>query len=230
MRADADAVRVLAVEDIVAELRRALTDEASSEQTRLQAARQLARLAEAGIAAADPGQWWGTTEASISEPLPPPKRLSPSRIEGLLECPMRGVLEREIAPAVNDAMTRGTLIHYFFEALGNGVDPDLARADTIAAYRALFSVPPWKEANDLAEFTAVLERCGQWIDSTRGTFSQLGVEVPVHVEVAPGLTIGGRIDRLEREGDADGDGPVQVVDLKTGKNATAQKKLSLIHI
>lgn len=225
VRADADAVRVLAVEDIVAELRRALTDKASSEQTRLQAARQLARLAEAGIAAADPGQWWGTTEASISEALPPPKRLSPSRIEGLLECPMRGVLEREIAPAVNDAMTRGTLIHYFFEALGNGVDPDLARADTIAAYRALFSVPPWKEANDLAEFTAVLERCGQWIDSTRGTFSQLGVEVPVHVEVAPGLAIGGRIDRLEREGDADCDGPVQVVDLKTGKNATVQKKV-----
>ncbi|MDK8625636.1 ATP-dependent DNA helicase [Corynebacterium appendicis] len=225
LRAEGSSVRVLAVEDIVAELRRALRDEGSSEQTRLQAARQLARLAEAGIVAADPGQWWGTTEASISKPLEPPKRLSPSRIEGLLECPMRGVLEREIAPAANDAMTRGTLIHYFFEALGNGVDRELARADTIEAYRALFAVPPWKEANDLAEFTAVLDRCGEWIDSTRGTFSQLGVEVPVHVEVSPGLAIGGRIDRLEREGTADSDGPVQVVDLKTGKTATSQKKV-----
>ncbi|MDN8595155.1 MULTISPECIES: ATP-dependent DNA helicase [unclassified Corynebacterium] len=224
LRSDAGAVRVLAVEDIVAELRRALTDGDSSEQTRLQAARQLARLADAGIAAADPGQWWGTTEPSISEPLPRPARLSPSRIEGLLKCPMSGVLEREIAPAANDAMTRGTLIHYFFEALGNGVDRDLARADTIEAYRALFSVPPWKEANDLAEFTTVLDRCEQWIDSTRGTFSQLGVEVPVHVEVVPGLAIGGRIDRLEREGDADGDGPVQIVDLKTGKSATPLKE------
>lgn len=223
LRADAKAVRVLAVEDVVAELRRALTDETSSEQTRLQAARQLARLADAGIAAADPGQWWGTTEASTSEPLPAPSRLSPSRIEGLLECPMRGVLEREIAPAANDAMTRGTLIHYFFEALGNGVDAELARADTIAAYRALFSVPPWKEENDLAEFTAVLDRCEKWIDSSRGTFSQIGVEVPVHVEVMPGLAIGGRIDRLEREGDPDGDGPVQIVDLKTGKTVPSQK-------
>lgn len=223
LRADINAVRVLAVEDIVAELRRALTDEHSSEQTQLQAARQLARLAEAGIAAAEPGQWWGTTEMSTSEPLPTPTRLSPSRIEGLLECPMRGVLEREIAPPANDAMTRGTLIHYFFEALGNGVDPELARADTVAAYRTLFNVPPWKEANDLAEFTAVLDRCETWIDSTRGTFSQLGVEVPVHVEVMPGLAIGGRIDRLEREGDADGDGPVQIVDLKTGKTPPSQK-------
>ena len=223
LRSDAGTVRVLAVEDIVAELRRALTDGNSSEQTRSQAARQLARLAEAGITAADPGQWWGTTVTSTSEPLPRPSRLSPSRIEGLLECPMRGVLEREIAPAANDAMTRGTLIHYFFEALGNGVDPDLARADTIAAYRVLFSVPPWKEENDLAEFTAVLDRCEEWIDSSRGTFSQLGVEVPVHVEVMPGLAIGGRIDRLEREGDADGDGSVQIVDLKTGKTVPSQK-------
>ncbi len=221
LRAEGASVRVLAVEDIVAELRRALTDEGSSEQTRLQAARQLARLAEAGIAAADPGQWWGTTEASISEPVEPPKRLSPSRIEGLLECPMRGVLEREIAPAANDAMTRGTLVHYFFEALGNGVDPELARADAIEAYRALFSVPPWKEANDLAEFTSVLDRCVQWIDSTRGTYEQVGVEVPVHVDVAPGLTIGGRIDRLEREESGD----VHIVDLKTGKNPTAHKKV-----
>lgn len=223
LRTDAGTVRVLAVEDIVAELRRALTNGDSSEQTRSQAARQLARLADAGIAAADPGQWWGTTGTSTSEPLPRPSRLSPSRIEGLLECPMRGVLEREIAPAANDAMTRGTLIHYFFEALGRGVDPELARADTVAAYRALFSVPPWKEENDLAEFTAVLDRCQQWIDSSRGTFSQLGVEVSVHVEVMPGLAIGGRIDRLEREGDPDGDGPVQIVDLKTGKTVPSQK-------
>lgn len=221
LRAGAGSVRVLAVDNIVAELRRALTDEKSNEQTRLQAARQLARLAQAGIAAADPGQWWGLREASISEPLPVPKRLSPSRIEGLLECPMRGVLEREIAPAVNDAMTRGTLIHYFFEALGRGVDPDLARADTIEAYRALFTAPAWKEANDLAEFTAVLDRCVRWIESSRGTYEQVGVEVPVHVEVMPGLTIGGRIDRLERE---EG-GAVHIVDLKTGKTPIAQKKV-----
>lgn len=225
LRSGASSVRVLAVDNIVAELRRALADDGSSEQTRLQAARQLARLAEAGIAGADPGQWWGTKEASTSDPLPPPKRLSPSRIEGLLECPMRGVLEREIAPAVNDAMTRGTLIHYYFEALGRGVDPELARADTIEAYRTLFKAPAWKESNDLAEFTKVLERCERWIASTRGTYDQLGVEVPVHVEVLPGLAIGGRIDRLEREGDADADGPVHVVDLKTGKTPTSQKKV-----
>ncbi|MCQ4623894.1 ATP-dependent DNA helicase [Corynebacterium sp. CCUG 70398] len=211
---DVAPVRVLVVEDIVAELRRAITDESSSEDVKLQAARQLARLAEAGVPGADPGQWWGIREASISEGVEPPGRLSPSRIEGLLECPMRNVLERDVAPASSDAMTRGTLAHYFFEAVGNGADVELAQADTLEAYRALFTVPSWKEVSDLGEFTRLLGRAAQWVEETRGTFELVDTEVPVDVEVAPGLRIGGRIDRLEREES----GAVHIVDLKTGKN------------
>lgn len=221
IRVDSAPVRVLAVEEFVAELRRAITDDAADEATKLQAARQLARMAEEGIAGADPAEWWTTTNPSTDEPVDPPKRLSPSRIEGLLDCPLRGVLERDIAPATSEAMTRGTLVHYFFEAVGRGADPELARADTVAAYRTLFDVPTWKEENDLAAFTRLLDRAAEWIDSTRGAFELAGVEVPVHVEVSPGLVIGGRVDRLERErteGEP-ADAPVHVVDLKTSTTA-----------
>lgn len=213
-------VRVLAVDEIVAELRRALTDPGSDEQTTRQAARQLARLASEGITGADPDQWWSTTQPLAGESVEPPARLSPSRIEGLLQCPLRGVLEREIAPQTSEAMTKGTLVHYFFEAVGRGADPELARADTLAAYRALFAVPAWKEENDIAEFQLLLDRAAGWIDTSRATFELLGTEVPVSVEVAEGLTIGGRMDRLEREVNGDA---VQIIDLKTGKQGPSQK-------
>ena len=137
---------------------------------------------------------------------------------------MRNVLERDIAPASSEAMTRGTLVHYFFEALGRGADPELARADTIEAYTTLFDLPAWKRENDLAAFGELLDKAARWVDNTRGTFDVVGVEVPVSVEVAPGVIIGGRIDRLEREGDAtDETAPVHVVDLKTSRTAPSAK-------
>lgn len=226
--AEGGAVRVLAVEDFVAEMRRAVTDSATDETTKQQAARQLARLAQAGIAGADPEQWWGTTEASTSEPVEPPKKLSPSRIEGLLECPLRNVLERDIAPTSSDAMTRGTLAHYYFEAIGRGADREQARADTLAAYSRLFDVPAWKRDNDLAEFAQLIDRSADWVDNTRSVFDLIGVEVPVDVEVTPGVRIGGRIDRLERETPRDTESgpddaaPVHIVDLKTGKSVPSK--------
>ena len=219
-------VRVLAVEDVIAELRRVVTDPEADEEHARQAARQLVRMAEVGIPGADPGDWWGVRDPSTSEAMDPPSRLSPSRIEGLLQCPMRNVLERDITATSTDAMTRGTLVHYFFEALGRGADPELARADTITAYTELFDVPEWKRANDLTAFEEMLDRAAKWVADTRGTFDVLGVEVPVHVEVAPGVVIGGRIDRLEREGDVTDDAaPVHVVDLKTSKYAVSNKEI-----
>ena len=219
-------VRVLAAEDVIAELRRVVTDPEADEEHANQAARQLARMAEGGIPGADPGQWWAVRDPSTSEAMEPPSRLSPSRIEGLLQCPMRNVLERDITATSTDAMTRGTLVHFFFEALGRGADAELARADTIKAYTELFDVPAWKRTNDLAAFEEMLDKAAKWVDDTRGTFDLLGVEVPVHVEVAPGVVIGGRIDRLEREGDStDDSAPVHVVDLKTSKYAVSGKEI-----
>lgn len=210
----AGGIRVLARDELVAELRSAITDPSATEVTRAQAARQLARLAEAGIDEAVPDSWWALTQPSISEPLEPKERLSPSRIEGLLNCPMRDVLEREVAPSTGPHMTKGTLAHAYFEALGRGADAETAREMTLQAYSTLFEVPPWQVGVDRAEFTALLEASRAWLRSSRKDFEQVGVEVPVRVKVADTLTISGRMDRLERSG-----GRLHIVDLKTGKSA-----------
>lgn len=212
-QADAESlVRVLARDEVIAEFRRALTNPDSDEATRAQAARQLARLAEAGVLGADVGQWWAVKEPSISKELPLRATLSPSRIEKLLECPMRAVLERMVGLDETLDMVYGSMAHAYFEALGRGVDVEDARRATVAARREAADSPQWKIERDIADFEAMLERAERWLSSTRGTFQQLAVEADVDVQVSDNARIRGRLDRLEQEES----GAVHIVDLKTG--------------
>ena len=211
-----DRVRLLARDEVIAELRRALVAEESDEATRAQAARQLARLAQAGVAGAAPEQWWGTTGASTSEALHHATTLSPSRIEGLLACPMRETLGRMVGLEENLAMIYGSMAHAYLEALGAGMDEAEAREATVAARREAERGPAWKTARDVEDFAALLERLGDWVAATRGTFALLGAEVPVRVELESGVRIAGRLDRLEQETHDETPGPAHIVDLKTG--------------
>lgn len=205
-------VRVLAHDDLVAEFRRVLTDPASSERDKTQAARQLARLAEAGVLGADPEQWWSTTEPSTRERVKGGRALSPSRIESLLECPMRAVLVRMSGLDETLQMVYGSMAHAYFEALGRGVDPGTARRDAVAARRAADAAPAWKAERDIADFEAMLERTEGWLTASRSAFEQVAVEAEVDVEVSEHASIRGRLDRLEREES----GALHIVDLKTG--------------
>ncbi|SDS37109.1 ATP-dependent DNA helicase [Corynebacterium timonense] len=207
-------LRVLAHDELIAELRRSLAAEGTDEATRRQAARQLARLAEAGVPGADPGQWWTVTEPSTREALPQSSRLSPSRIESLLQCPMRSVLERMVGLDSSLNMVWGSIAHAYFEAVGNGVDEVVARRAAVEARRQADDAPAWKAQRDVEEFEAMLGRANEWLRSTRGTFEQVAVEADVNVEVAPQLRIVGRVDRVEREPS----GAYYVVDLKTGSS------------
>lgn len=208
-------VRVLSRDHVIAELRRALSDPAASEADRSQAARQLARLAEAGVAGAAGEQWWGLRGASSSEKLPRRAALSPSRIESLLQCPMREVLERMVGLDETAEMVYGSMAHAYLEAVGKGADRAAARELVLAAREEAEKGPRWKTARDLADFAAMLDRIDAWLDASRGAFEQVAVEADVDVEVGGGLRIRGRVDRLER----DALGALHVVDLKTGSQA-----------
>ena len=215
-------VRVLARDEVIAELRRAMVTKTASEATRDQAARQLARLAQAGVPGAAPEQWWGITGASTSEALQHATTLSPSRIEGVLACPMRETLGRMVGLDENMSMLYGSMAHAYLEALGAGVDPQEAFDAAVAARREAEYGPEWKAQRDVDDFAAMLERLHGWVESTRGTFTLLGAEVPVRVDVGE-VRIAGRLDRLEQEEN----GKVHIVDLKTGgslptKAATAE--------
>ncbi|WP_291314628.1 ATP-dependent DNA helicase [Corynebacterium sp. UBA2622] len=217
----APVLRVLAHDELIAELRGALAAEESDEVTRAQAARQLARLAEAGVPGADPGEWWTVTEPSSSEALSVRGRLSPSRIESLLECPMRSVLQRMLGLDSSLNMVWGSMAHAYLEALGRGVDEVVARRATVEARRAADDAPRWKGERDIAEFEKMLVHVNGWFESSRSAFTQVAVEAGVDVQVTPELRIVGRMDRLEREES----GAYHVVDLKTGRSAPSSAKM-----
>lgn len=211
-------VRLLSVPGLLAELRRVVCDDSARTDERTQAARQLARLAEAGIPGAAPEEWWTTTAPSTSEPLPAATALSPSRIEGLLTCPLREVIQRlVIEEETPEAMVRGSLVHAFFEALGRGADADEAMALTIAAWESLQKSPEWMREQEKETFVALLQETAGWLRSRRINYTQVGVEVGVNVEVADGVRIGGRIDMLDKDsGDRH-----WIVDLKTSRTAVS---------
>lgn len=224
----APGVRILSRSSVIAELRRAVCDPGARDDVRRQASRQLARLAAAGVPGAAPEQWWTTTTPSVDSPLEIRAGMSPSRIEGVMNCPLRAVLGRlDDEGETPIAMVRGTLAHAYLEALGRGVDEEYARLLTVSALRTVLNEPEWRVPGEIATFQRLLERTREWLEKSRKAFTQLGVEVPVHVDITEEVRIDGRIDRLEE----DTGGNVYVIDLKTGKSLPskdqAQENLQL---
>ncbi|KAA8722414.1 ATP-dependent helicase [Corynebacterium phocae] len=204
---------VLSQSSFVAQMRRLVTAPDTDEATRNQAARQLARLAAAGVPGAHPEQWWGLREVASLKPAKTRSTVSPSRVEALMNCPLNAVLDRlgeDGGTSIH--LIRGNLAHAYLEALGRGVDEPTARALVMSTFTDLLEVPRWKRDFELAEFERLLERTHIWVQASAGSHELVGVEVPVHTRVADGVTIFGFIDRLERQGDE-----YFIVDLKTGK-------------
>ena len=89
---------------------------ASTKTVRVCAATQLARLAQAGVAGADPVQWYGMTPLSTDEPLwngdDHIVTLSPSTLQTLTDCPLRWLLERHGGTDGRDVRSAvGSLLH-----------------------------------------------------------------------------------------------------------------------
>lgn len=225
-----DQVRVLSVPSVIAELRRAVSDGGLREGRRRQAAWQLARLAHAGVFGAHPEQWWGQCppiDAALVDPSEPAV-LSPSRIEAIAQCPLKatlGNLETEEDTPIH--LLRGTLVHAFAEAVARGVDAQQAQHIVTQAYSQLLNEPAWKLPSTLEEWDHLLSRTNLWLATSRSVYTQVGVEIPLQVEVgatADGqpVIIRGRMDRLEREAS----GALVVVDLKTGTTMPSNKTMS----
>ncbi|WKD57058.1 Putative ATP-dependent DNA helicase YjcD [Corynebacterium capitovis DSM 44611] len=210
--AGSDGSSVLTRDHFIAQLRRVVNSTDVDPSSRRQAARQLARLADAGVPGADPTQWWTMTEPSTAAALPVRTQISPSRIESLLQCPLRSVLERMVGFDAVLPTIWGSMAHAYFEAVGRGVDEAVARRKTVAARTEADTAPRWKAEHDIAEFEAMLERASAWLASRRETFEQVAVEAEVDVEVASGVSIRGRVDRIEREES----GALHIIDFKTG--------------
>ncbi|MFC6318371.1 ATP-dependent DNA helicase [Corynebacterium gerontici] len=212
-----DGTRLLSVAALVAELRRVLSDETAPQRRKEQAARQLARLANAGVPGAHPGQWWGIG-AETSKSALPVQSISPSKVESALRCPLNAQLGNLAGDS--SAMSIGTLVHAYAEAISTGAPVNEARTLITEAVEAMQHAPSWAIPGIMADFGETLDRLEQWLSVHNAGDTLLGVEVPVDVTLPNGVRIRGKIDRLEQAGEA-----INIVDLKLTKQAYAKAKV-----
>ncbi len=217
------APRVLAPPALVGRLRAVVcaAPDAVDDPVRLCAATQLARLAEAGIAGADPAQWYGMTPLSSDEPLwngdDHVVTLSPSTLQTLTDCPLRWLLERHGGSDGRDVRSAiGSLLHALVAEPGN------TESQMLSELEKLWSKLPfdsqWYSDNELARHRAMLSTFAQWRAQTRNELTEVGTEIGVDGTVGAGVRVRGRLDRLER----DGAGRLVVVDIKTGKTPVSK--------
>ncbi len=226
--------RPLSLAGLVADLRRAVTDPATTPALRDAAARRLARLAGETVAdrplvpAADPASWWGIRELSRSDlpvrPSDEPVVLSASALAGLLECPARWFLEREAGGSSRSSAAQGfgNIVHVIADLVSRGelettpeqVDELLEHVD--AVWHQLAFRTPWSGTRERAELRAALQRFVAWHQRPDArTVLATEQELTAEVTLPDGqrVRLHGYADRLE----VDDAGRVIVVDLKTGK-------------
>lgn len=218
-----DAPRVLSAAAVVGRLRGLVCAPPGTvdDAARGRAATQLARLAAAGVAGADPADWYGMAPVSTDEPLWPlghehAVTLSPSTLQTLTDCPLRWLVERHggtDGPDLRSAV--GSVLHALLAEPGRTEPQLMAALDR--QWRRLPFESRWYSANELARHQAMLERFMTWRAETRHELTEVGVEVDLD-GVVDGVRLRGRIDRVER----DGAGRLVVVDVKTGKTPVSK--------
>ncbi|OZF07222.1 ATP-dependent DNA helicase [Rhodococcus sp. 15-1189-1-1a] len=227
------AARVLALPMLVAELRRVVCDADVAEhdpQKHARAARQLARLADAGVKGAHPREWFGVAGTSTDAPLwtlgDGPVPLSPSTVEQLTTCPLRWMLDRHGGnDGANTHAVTGTLVHTLVQAVAGKMPPEQVRRALETAWDAVDLGSQWFSRHELDRTGAMLDTFEKWLSGTRGELTEAGVEVavdgvlPARTDDEPSVALRGRIDRLER----DPDGRPVIIDVKTAKTVMSKE-------
>lgn len=192
---------------------RHLAAQPAEDDTRDLATSLLALLAREGIAAADPRRWTGVGGISSGSPVldAPTVRVSPSKVQAALECPLKWFLASARGDAAaGESQQLGTLVHAIAEHHPHGPLEDMLDELEANWDRLGHDDSTWvgRRAHDHAR--AVVGALASYLDSVPGE-----VATEVRLDVALGdLVVGGSVDRLEAV-----DEGVRVVDLKTGRNA-----------
>lgn len=196
----------------------------------------LAGRADSEIAAAETGLPLAAP-APRPRALPPPEQLSAHAHQSLINCPyqfhaayglgLRALEEPDEPYSQRDFGERVHMVLAGFERQQPGLPPpfgepvNLANAERAAAKLAEIGLAVFAE--DLraramaqawhAEFVALIPRLTGWLMQRGGAWPQVLPEEWLERELAPGLRIKGRVDRLERNAR----GEQAVVDYKTGQ-------------
>ncbi|MFZ2174640.1 MAG: ATP-dependent DNA helicase, partial [Rhodococcus sp. (in: high G+C Gram-positive bacteria)] len=163
-------VRVLALPALVADLRSVVCDpdlaEADPGRTR-RAARQLARLAAAGVRGAHPDEWYGIAEPSTGAALwseeDGPVALSPSTVDLLNTCPLRWLLERHGGTdGDNTHAIAGTLVHTLVQALAGNIPADQVTKVLEKAWESIDLGSGWYSRRELERTREMLGTFTAW--------------------------------------------------------------------
>ncbi|KAB8183316.1 AAA family ATPase [Nonomuraea phyllanthi] len=210
-----DRARWLTMSALVADLRGAVTDPTKPRKVRQSAARQLARLAAAGVQGAHPNDWYALTPISDDRPLSWPGdivSISPSAVESFTKCGLRWLLETAVGAAgTSTAQGLGNIIH----ALAVLAATDLPSEDLLGErldqiWNDLDFGGVWynRKQRQVAE-----QMIGKFLRWHKENPRQLvALEEAFTAMVSEGVQIKGRVDRVERDS---GDRAV-IIDLKTG--------------
>ncbi|MGW4483461.1 ATP-dependent helicase [Amycolatopsis sp. NPDC004368] len=214
--------RSLVLAELVGELREVVCDDKADPPRRDRAAKQLARLADAGVPGAHPSTWYGLLPSSTDEPVHKPgdlMRISPSTVEILVKCPLRWLVERHGGsdPAQLAAVT-GTLVHGLAQAVAGGRTDDQIQAALDEAWVRVDAGAPWFSRRERSRVEQMLRNFVTWLEGSRKELIEAGVEQDIEVELPMGddevrVMLRGRVDRVE----LDKDGRPVIVDIKTGK-------------
>ncbi len=210
------ATRWLSLPALVADLRRTASDPGKPDPLRRAAARRLARLADAGVRGADPGDWYALTELSDAAPIVGDGervRLSPSHLETFTRCGLRWLLESAVGAGHPDVLRHlGTVIHAAAQLIAEGATEQAVagRIDEIWHHLDFGSVWYGTRQRELAE--KMVRKFLDW--HAANPRELVATEQALKVQVGR-VEITGRVDRLER----DGQGRGVIVDLKTGGSA-----------
>src|SRR5690349_21689135 len=210
------ASRWLSLPALVADLPRTAADPEKPGGLRRAAARQLARLADAGVRGADPADWYALTGLSDAAPIVGDGErvlLSPSHLETFTRCGLRWLLESAVGAGHPDVLRHlGTVIHAAAQLIAEGATEHqvATRIDDIWHHLDFGSVWYGTRQRELAE--KMVRKFLDW--HTANPRELLATEQALKVQVGR-VEITGRVDRLERDGQDRG----VIVDLKTGASA-----------
>ncbi|MCP2255254.1 Superfamily I DNA or RNA helicase [Prauserella aidingensis] len=194
--------RALVLPELVGELRSVVCDAEETPDRKERAARQLARLARAGVPGAHPSQWYGLHEPSTIEPLRKPGepvRVSPSTVEVLAKCPLRWLIERHggADPSQLAAVT-GTLVHALAQAAASGADETEIKSELDKAWTKVDAGAPWFSRRERVRVEQMVQNFLTWLRQSRQDLTQLAVEQEMSVELPATLdAVGGDGDDLD---------------------------------
>ena len=225
--------RPLSMAGLVSELRRCVTDPATTPALRRSAAIRLARLAaeQAGgrplVPQADPASWWGTraltrSEQSVRDPARPVP-ISASVLESMAVCPTQWFLEREAGGTqrVHQSANLGQLLHALADRVAKGEitngpdDVELLMEQVATVWDRLEFRTPWSRLREHDRVRAALGRFLRWHYGNARELLGTEQHFATEVDLPDGerIRISGYADRVE----LDTEGRIVVVDLKTGR-------------